>query len=277
MKKMIFLIISALLLNCNPASSIGEQNSTPSSIEDNQAAIHFLGHCGFAVQTENYFLIFDYVEESIRNDFPAPQIYSLETGYINPDEIQNLKTRVFVTHQHTDHYDPVILNWENNISDIEYFFGWQAFEEDNYNYLVGQRAEHIEEDLRVYTINSHHSGVPEVAYLILVDGLTIYFNGDYQGEYVNDFQYLKTKTEFVDLAFVPPVWEDRWEYYSINTELINQFQPRALFPMHVRVGDEENYFPQFEEVFQPMLENGSVVITNNFKGVNYTYNSGIIE
>jgi len=191
--------------------------------------------------------------------------------------MQNLKTRVFVTHQHSDHYDQVIFNWENIIPDIEYFFGWQASGESGYNYLVGPRAEWVDNDIQIYTVNSHHLGVDEVAYLVLVDNLSIYFNGDYQGSYIADMQYLKSKTDYNDLAFVPPVWEERWDYYRINVEIINQFQPRAFFPMHVIVGDENNYFPQLQTVFQQMLTSGRVIITNNVKGISFNYDSGIIE
>jgi len=36
--------------------------------------------------------------------------------------------------------------------------------------------------LEIATINSHHSGIPEVAWLIKADGLVVYHNGDCRPE-----------------------------------------------------------------------------------------------
>ena len=159
------------------------------SIAGGKAKIWFLGHCGFAVATQNHFLISDYVEKTLENQFGRPDSPSLETGYINPEEIKDLKVRVFVTHSHTDHYDSVIYSWEETIPDIEYFFGWQASENPQYHYLTGPRAEWQDDDMQIYTVNSHHSGVPEVAYLVMVDGLAIYHNGDCKADPDNDIVY----------------------------------------------------------------------------------------
>jgi len=73
MAKTAIVILSVLLLGCNPADPSNIQDSTQSATNENHASIYFLGHCGFAVQTDNYFLIFDYVEEHLSNDFAAPR------------------------------------------------------------------------------------------------------------------------------------------------------------------------------------------------------------
>ncbi|UCC79393.1 MAG: MBL fold metallo-hydrolase [Candidatus Zixiibacteriota bacterium] len=252
-------------------TGLGDEQISPG-----EAKIRFLGHCGFAVQTENHLLIFDYVEKRLEGKYEEPETRSLSTGYINSAEIEDRKVSVFVTHSHTDHYDPVIFDWEDIIPDIKYFFGWQATEEPQYNYLIGPKAEWEDEEMRIYTVNSHHSGVPEVAYLVLVDGLAIYHNGDCKADYKEDMPYLKSKTDHLDIAFVHPVWEEKWDYYWITLELINQMQPQAVFPMHVRVGDEEKYFKPFKSVYQPKMKSGEVVLTRNKKGAAYLYKDGEI-
>lgn len=245
-------------------------------IEAKEATVWFLGHCGFAVQTSNHFLIFDYVEKQLENSYPKPDTRHLATGYINPEEIKNLKVRIFITHEHSDHFDPVIFEWEKHIPDIQYFFGWQASNESQYHYLLAPRAEWKTDDLEIFTINSHHSGVPEVAYLVRVDSLVIYHNGDYRGNYQEDIAYLKSEADSIDLAFTSCVWEQQWEYYRINLELISQFQPNAVFPMHVRVGDEEQYFIPFRDTYQSHLQDGQIILSNNKKGAKYFYKNGII-
>jgi L-ascorbate metabolism protein UlaG (beta-lactamase superfamily) len=239
--------------------------------------VRFLGHCGFVIETSDHFLIFDYVEKMLEGSYGRPESPSLEAGYIVPAEIRDRKVRVFVTHGHGDHFDPVIFGWEETIPDIQYFFGWKASEEPRHLCLVGPRAEWTEDGLEIFTVNSLHSGVPEVGYLVKVDGLGIYFNGDYQGKFEEDFPFLKTKADRIDLAFLPPLWEEKWAYGRMNSELIRLFQPRAVFPMHVRAGDEAQYFPPFEEAFSPLLESGRIVLTHNRKGVTYVYEGGLVR
>jgi len=246
------------------------------TIVGKETTIWFLGHCGFAVQTSNHFLIFDYVEKRLENSYPKPVTLHLATGYINPEEIKNFKVRVFVTHEHGDHYDPVIFEWEKNIPDIQYFFGWQASNEPQYHYLLAPRAEWKTDGLEIFTINSHHSGVPEVAYLVKVDSLVIYHNGDYRGNYQEDMPYMKSKADSIDLAFTSCVWQEQWEYSRLNLELITQLQPKAVFPMHVRVGDEDQYFTPFQDTYQSLLQEGQIILTNNKKGAKFLYKDGII-
>ncbi len=247
------------------------------SLSPKSAVIRYLGHCGFAVETANHLLIFDYVEKMLEEFYGHPSSRSLEAGYIDPEEIMGRKVEVLVTHEHGDHFDPVIFEWEGTVPDIRYFFGWKASEKPHYHYLEGPRAEWKKDGLEIFTVNSHHSGVPEVAYLVKVDGLAIFFNGDYQGDFGEDFPFLKTKADKVDLAFVPPVWEEKWAYGRMNSALIRLFRPAAVFPMHVRVGDEEQYFPSFEKTYQPLLKEGRVVLTRNKKGAAYVYEGGTIK
>lgn len=247
-------------------------------LETGEASISFLGHCGFAVKTNRHFLIFDYAERFLRGSDRRSGDQSLSTGYINPDEIKDLKVLVFATHEHTDHFDPSILEWESLVPDIEYFLGWQLSGDGRYHSLVGPRAVWKDGDVEVYTINSNHSGVLEVAYLVKVDGLVIYHNGDYQGSYQDDLRYLETVADNIDIAFTSCVWQEEWKYYRVSSELISLFQPKSVFPMHVRTGDEEAYFNNFQKTFQPKMTEGDVVTTNNMRGISYLYRNGrIIE
>ena len=171
------------------------------------AHVWYLGHCGYAVRTANHLLIFDYQEQ--RDGRPPksrPAKPSLAEGWIDPGEIKDLKVRVFTSHSHGDHYDPVILTWKEAVPDIVYHFGWKAADDPSHHYFIGPRAELKADGLEIATINSHHSGVPEVAWLIKVDGLFIYHNGDCQpGDPSTEHDFLRTRTDAIDLAFVFPL------------------------------------------------------------------------
>jgi L-ascorbate metabolism protein UlaG (beta-lactamase superfamily) len=181
----------------------------PPGISPGDASIWYLGHCSFAVRTARHLLIFDYQE---RRDGPQPRTRPAATGlgrgWVDPAEIAADRVRVFVSHSHDDHFDPVIFAWRKAVPDIAYFFGWKAADDPAYHYLVGPRATHEEPELEIFTVNSHHSGVPEVAFLVKVDGLVVYHNGDYHMDYQADFPYLQRHASRVDLAFVPGVSDE---------------------------------------------------------------------
>jgi L-ascorbate metabolism protein UlaG (beta-lactamase superfamily) len=215
-----------------------------------EAVIWYLGHCGCAVRTQNYFLVFDYQElRDGQQSKSRPVQPALDTGWINPAEIKNRKVRVFVSHSHQDHFDPVIFTWKEAVSDIAYYFGWKASDNSAYNYLIGPRAELKSAGLEIATINSHHSGVPEVAWLVKVDGLVIYHNGDCRpDDPSSEHDFLKAKTDVIDLAFVFPVYEEGQKYTIQTRGFFNKFRVRAAFPMHAQAGDAM-YFG-FQKAFQ---------------------------
>jgi len=102
------------------------------------------------------------------------------------------------------------------------------------------------DDLEIETVNSHHSGVPESAFLVKADGLTIIHAGDYVGRMGDfnsapsnvpaDMDYLKTKSRTIDLLFLDAFVAD----YQI--QILQSLKPSALFPMH-RGGQEERLKP----------------------------------
>lgn len=182
-------------------------------------------------------MIFDYVESTDPNPPAAGEVRDLGRGYIDVEEIKEHEAYVFVTHSHPDHYDPVIYEWQETIDEIRYVFGWAAGENPEYHYLVGPRGEAEVGDLRVNTINSHHADVPEVAYLVESEGIWIYHNGDYMATYEEDFEYLKTFSDHVDIAFLigwPYPDHQQFQQAMLFTEL---FTPEVIFAS-CREGDE---------------------------------------
>jgi L-ascorbate metabolism protein UlaG (beta-lactamase superfamily) len=201
--------------------------------------VWYLGHCGFAVQSGNRLLVFDYLSE---RGTPALETGAggLQDGTIDATDLQQFEAvYVFVTHSHSDHYDPAILGWEEEAERVHYFFGWQAGENPAHHYLVGPRATAQVDGMEVYTINSHHSDVPEVAFLVHLDGRWIYHNGDYQQDYIADFEYLGTLTDHMDLVFHAGLTNEEWQYTHQGYYLMEHFHPDAFFPMHFGGTEEE--------------------------------------
>jgi ankyrin repeat protein len=188
-------------------------------LRDGEAIVWSLGHCGFAVKTRSRLLIFDYFSRG----WPRPEKPSLANGFVDPEEIKGQETVVFVSHAHGDHFDPVILSWQPVVKNIRYIFGWKAGKGDRAVDMPAPRATKTLRGMEIFTINCEHNDVPEVAYLVKVDGLSIYHSGDYMGPldtYQDDMAYLLKKAGTVDLAFIG------------KFQQAESLKPRVVFPIH---------------------------------------------
>jgi L-ascorbate metabolism protein UlaG (beta-lactamase superfamily) len=179
-----------------------------------------LGHCGFAVKTRSRLLIFDYFSRGGQR----PAKPSLANGFVDPEEIKDQDVTVFVSHSHGDHFDPVILGWRPVVKNIRYVFGWNARKGERTMDMSVPRSTASLDGLKIFTVNGEHNDVPETAYLVKVDGLSIYHAGDYIGPidgFKADMDYLRGQAGRVDMAFVS------------QFEQAEEIAPAVVFPMHV--------------------------------------------
>jgi ankyrin repeat protein/L-ascorbate metabolism protein UlaG (beta-lactamase superfamily) len=187
-------------------------------LKSGEAIVWHLGHCGFAVKTRSRLLIFDYWPRE-----QAPENPSLANGFVNPEEIKGLDVAVFISHSHNDHFDPVILTWRQAVKNITYIFGWNARKGERTVDLPAPRATKTLKGMEIYTVNCEQDDVPESAFLVKVDGLSIYHSGDYLGPvdgFKADMVYLLSKAGTVDLAFNGRIQQ---------AELL---KPKVVFPIH---------------------------------------------
>ncbi|UCD37366.1 MAG: MBL fold metallo-hydrolase [Fidelibacterota bacterium] len=211
-----------------------------------EAHVWYLGANGYAVNINNRVLIFDYQEQT--DPHPPPRTErNLQNGYIDPGVLDTMRVYVFVTHTHFDHYDPVILEWEDQIDSSTYFFGWEAGDNPEHYYLSELRDSARVGDMEVYTIYSHHSNVPEVAFLVKVDGYTIYHNGDYKANYQEDYAYLATLADSIDIACMVGVPDMTDQYFQQAAHLAELFPTAYMFPMNRE--DDPSRIRRFRDMF----------------------------
>lgn len=262
--------------------SVNLDSRTPlldKKLEEGEAIIWYLGHAGWAVKTKKHFLIFDYTEEVRKTDE-----LSLLTGYINPSEIKDQNVFVFVTHEHSDHFDNTIFEWKKFIKNITYIFGWQAIEEYRYKHicLVHPQEKRIIDDIKILTINHSFDGIPEVAFLIKLDALVIYHSGDHgsTGEELNptfkdNIDYLSRNERGIDIAFISIFgnksggWLNKGDLYTIE-----QLLPKVTFPMH-QGGSEQIYKWFFLEAETAKAR--TKVICAEKRGDRFFYQNGKIK
>ena len=224
--------------------STTESEPAVSGQADDQATVWYLRHAGWAVRLGDALLVFDYQEALQMADVTDDTPRNLENGFIDPKDISDLDVFVFVTHAHGDHFDPVIFEWQAEIESLTYFIGWDEQPESHCERFTGADADcHTMEGLRataevdgtqVYTIDSHHNDIPEVAYLVRHGDWTVYHNGDYMADHVDDYAYLKTISDGIDVAFVAGYPGHEWPHVSRAVHLAREFDVPVLFPMHFR-------------------------------------------
>ena len=144
-----------------------------------EAMLWHLGHSGVAVETASHLLIFDYSD-----DAPAGGAgRGLGAGVVEPGEIAGRRVVVFFSHEHHDHFWPQAIGWLETIPGLRFVVPAEVAERDRRFAaregvidVVPPDAERRIGELRVETLRSTDSGV---AFLVEVDGLTIYHSGDH--------------------------------------------------------------------------------------------------
>lgn len=228
--------------------------SLKKDLNEGEAIVWYLFHSGWAIKTKTHFLIFDYWQgRDLKTSHP-----SLSNGYINPEEIRDQNVIVFVSHAHGDHYDSEIHEWGKFIKNIEYVFGWESSKNPNYHYFTKSREIKKIGGVEINVINHQVDGIPEVAYLVNVDGLLLYHSGDHGfynaphlNQYKSNIDYLSTKVDHIDLAFIMTVdggcRKTKYTQRIIDGAFytIQKLHPNVIFPMHG--GGCEKYYQEFKQ------------------------------
>jgi len=204
-------------------------------LKKSEALIWHLGHSGWAIKTQGHLLVFDY-------NAPArsvPSDASLSSGYIIPSHIKDENVTVFATHDHGDHYNPSIFDWQDDVGNIQYVLGFRPRDIESDYLYAAPRTDTTLEDMKVTTIRSNDGGV---GFLIEVDGLVIFHQGDHangamdmSGNYTAEIDAIAGMEKDIDLAFGPilgcslgtPESVQLGAHYAIET-----LNPRVFMPMH---------------------------------------------
>jgi len=205
------------------------------TLAKDEACIWYLKHSGWALKTKSALLIFDYWD----NDTP-PDEKLLANGHILPEEIKDIPTYVFVTHEHGDHFDRQILDWRNEIPGITYVFGFEAPDVEGIINLAPRTQQKIG-PLTVTTIRSNDAGV---GFAVEIDGLTVFHAGDHSNNVLemkdNDFfpeiDFLAEKGIHPDISF----FLNMYGCGSSNPEAfqkgifyaVDRLQIKSVLPMH---------------------------------------------
>lgn len=206
----------------------------------NKIEIWYLYHSGFAVKTGNKLLIFDYF-----NDRAANNQSSLYNGVFNSSDFRKLDVYVFVSHQHHDHFNPVIFSWMKHNPNMRLIISSDIKScnpQDNI-LLAEPEKKYVIQDINIKTFKSTDEGT---AFLIKTDGINLFHSGDLhwwhwdgepdwwnnQMEQQYKIQIEKLKNYHIDFAFLPVDPRQRkFSLLGLNW-FLNEVPCSHVFPMH---------------------------------------------
>ena len=201
-----------------------------------EASVWFLGHSGWAVKTQNHFLVFDYFCNP-RDRKPGDSC--IASGYILPEQLKDQQVTVFSTHAHGDHYSPGIFSWKESIPNIEYVLCWNQNTNGNDYTMIPVHGEQKVRDMNVYVNSSTDLGG---GYLVEVDGLVLFHMGDHangedqlMAEFTDEIDIIAEKYDKIDIVFGgirgcslgQPEQVKQGIYYTLD-----KLDPNLFVPMH---------------------------------------------
>lgn len=222
-------------------------------MSDFKAKIYYIYHSGFAVETSEHLLIFDYYKEIKDKKNPHNSI-------LTPENLSTKKSIfVFSSHKHADHFNKKIYEWEASNPKINY-----VLSSDIKRLKPGSNCTTMSEgdvkqisDVNITAFGSTDAGI---SFLVKVDGLTIFHAGDLNwwhwkedsdGDKLIAEALFKVQIEAIkleapiDIAFFPvdPRLE---EYYFIGGQYFAEsLHPKLIVPMHF--GDKVEITKDFAE------------------------------
>lgn len=187
--------------------------------------ITYLHHSGFAVEFENFVLLFDNITPPVI-DFSNKRVY------------------FFASHSHSDHYTKDIFSYTNN-KNTTYILSddIKNYKKSDKVIIVSEYKKYEFDDFRLYTFGSTDMGV---SFYITTDEYKIFHSGDlnwwhwegeteeYNREMEKEYKrHIQNLSKFkVDIAFVPADPRLRYAYdYSVKY-FIEKIKPHILIPMH---------------------------------------------
>ncbi|SCG83035.1 putative metal dependent hydrolase [Proteiniborus sp. DW1] len=186
--------------------------------------IEYIYHSGFSVETDDYFLVFDYYK-----------------GNIN---LSNKKNIIFSSHGHDDHFNPEIFQWSKRQPDISYILSSDIKAKSSLNTYIMNPYELL--NIHGITIKSFGSTDLGLSFLVKVDSKTIFFAGDLNWWHWDDDsedekllmeksfkdEISKIKGESIDIAFFPVDPRLKDSFYIGGEYFIKELNPKVFIPMH---------------------------------------------
>ncbi|MFH1227239.1 MAG: MBL fold metallo-hydrolase [Planctomycetota bacterium] len=250
-----------------------------------KVGIWFLGHSGVAIKTAKHFLVFDYLA------FPptVENTEELSTGVINPEGLKSENVLVFVSHDHSDHFNPKIASWQRKIKEIRYIAPPCVFDcapglknkpKENLIEIDADKEITTTDGVSISTIRATDAGV---SFLVKVDGLVIFHAGDHalwakqiEPDYQNELKRLKGAK--IDIAFLPSAGQPDGTQTVVREGAlwaVKELAPKVVIPIHLSSDLAEG--AALAKIINEQKSGTQSVFLEENRGKLYIYENGTIK
>ena len=207
----------------------------------------YLGHSAFLLETEELYLLFDYTSGELSLSDEEKPLY------------------VFVSHRHSDHFVPEIFSLSKRKGMTRFILSsdipLNGISSDCSFKQMEPNVEEFEGPMVIKTLRSTDEGV---AFVVEIDGKTVYFAGDlnhwhwigesdqYNEQMAADYHLqLEMLPEYLDIAFVPA--DPRLgPFFSLGAlDLVRRVKVATLVPMHFQ--NDGSVCSRLKEELQDMV------------------------
>jgi len=172
-------------------------------VPENQAAIWYLNHRGWAVKTASRMLVFDAEEFGVRR----PDNPCLANGFLTAGELAEQNVVGFYSCYHGQPGEPAYLHTlADSVSSIAFVHllddAWRGSENTAY---LSEKADTLVAGIKVRTLATA-GYMPVLSYLCESDDITIYyqpFATDNLDKLKQDYAFLEQFADTIDIAFLP--------------------------------------------------------------------------
>ena len=203
---------------------------------DGQLTITHYYHSGFSVEWKQMLFVFDYWRGENR-ELP-------EKEQLKGEDLKAFQqVFVFISHEHMDHMDPVVFEWQK-VAPVQYYVSSDMPVGTRGKRMAPGSVQQLAENVTVEAFDSTDLGV---SFLLNLDGLKIFHAGDLNFWHWREESTMKeieeAETDFrkavqplcdqkIDIAFFPvdprqgAMFEAGADYFILSVK------PRLLIPMH---------------------------------------------
>lgn len=202
----------------------------------------YIYHSGFAIEADGFSILIDYFKDT--GTIPGKR-------YVHDELLKRPGTLyILSSHFHPDHFNPEVLTWKEQKTDIKYIFSKdilkrrRAKSEDAHYMLKGDI--YTDENLTIKTFGSTDVGV---SFLIEIQGRLIFHAGDLNNwhwkdestalesaesekHYLRELDVLTKTTDHLDLAMFPVDPRLGTDFMRGAQQFLERIHTKMFVPMH---------------------------------------------
>jgi L-ascorbate metabolism protein UlaG (beta-lactamase superfamily) len=236
--------------------------------------VTYIYHSCYLIEFDEFSLLFDFYEDALRED----GTYWIADYLLNKDE----DLYVFCTHSHSDHFNPEILSWRDNKSNIRYIFSDELLESKctDVNAAVYLKKEEYFKDHRI-KVKAFGSTDIGCSFMIRYNDQLLFHSGDlnnwhwrdevsaeealtYENNFLCELELITEKSDKLYLAMFPIDPRLGKDFMLGGEQFISRIKTDYLVPMHF--GENYDKVNQFKEI---AAENDCVYLSITKRGQSF--------